>query len=46
MWTMSKNFDLALDSLHCILCSNNHSALILFFALAGVALIAVIQLTA
>ena len=42
MWTMSKNFALALGSLHCILCNNNHSALTLFFALAGVALVAVI----
>ena len=37
-----QNFDLALGSLHCIPCNNNHSALILFFALAGVALVAVI----
>jgi predicted outer membrane repeat protein len=38
-----KNFDLALGSLHCIPCNNNyHSALIIFFALAGVVLIALI----
>ena len=37
-----QNFDLALGSLHCIPCNNNHSALILFFALAGMVLIAVI----
>ena len=37
-----KNFDLALGSLHCIPCNNNHSALILFFALAGMVLVAVI----
>ena len=38
-----KNFDLALGSLHCIPCNSNyHSALILFFVLAGVILVAVI----
>ena len=37
-----QNFDLALGSLHCIPCNNNHSALILFFALAGMVLVAVI----
>ena len=37
-----QNFDLALGSLHCIPCNNNHSALILFFALTGMVLIAVI----
>ncbi len=38
-----KYFDLALGSLHCIPCNNNyHSALILFFALAGVVLIAIV----
>ena len=36
-------FNLALGCLHCIPCNNNyHSALILFFALAGVILIAII----
>ena len=39
-----QTFGLALGSLHCIPCNNSHSALILFFALAGVALIAVIFL--
>ena len=38
------NFSLALGSLHCISCDNNHTALILPFALAGIALIAVIFL--
>ena len=39
-----QNFDLALGSLHCIPCNmyNNHSTLILFFALTGMVLIAVI----
>ena len=37
-----QNFDLALGSLHCIPCNNNHSALILFFALAGMVLVAVV----
>ena len=39
-----KNFSLTLGSLHCIPCDNNHTTLILFFALAGVALIATIFL--
>ena len=39
-----RTFGLALGSLHCIPCNNSHSALILFFALAGVALIAIIFL--
>ena len=39
-----KNFSLALGSLHCIPCNNNYTALILFFMMAGVALIAVIFL--
>ena len=38
------NFSLALGSLHCIPCDNNHAALIIVFALAGVALIAIIYL--
>ena len=37
-----QNFDLAFGSLHCIPCNNNHSALILFFALAGMVLVAVV----
>ena len=39
-----KNFSLALGSLHCIPCNNKYTALILFFMMAGVALIAVIFL--
>ena len=39
-----KNFSLALGSLHCRSCSNNHIALIVFFAAAGVALVALIFL--
>ena len=39
-----KNFSLALGSLHCIPCNNNYTALVLFFMIAGVALIAVIFL--
>ena len=38
------NFSLALGSLHCIPCDNNHAALIIVFALAGVVLIAIIFL--
>ena len=39
-----KNFSLALGSLHCIPCNNNYTALILFFMMAGVALIIIIFL--
>ena len=39
-----KNFSLALGSLHCIPCNNNYTALILFFMMAGVALIMIIFL--
>ena len=39
-----KYFSLALGSLHCIPCDNNYAALIIVFALAGVALIAIIYL--
>ena len=39
-----KNFSLALGSLHCIPSDNNHAALIVLFALAGVALILIIYL--
>ena len=39
-----KNFSLALGSLHCILCDNIHIALIVPFALAGIALVAVVFL--
>ena len=39
-----KNFSLALGSLHCIPCNNKYTALVLFFMIAGVALIAVIFL--
>ena len=35
------NFSIALDTLHCIPCDNNHTALIVLFALAGVALITI-----
>ena len=38
-----KNFSLALGSLHCVSCENNHNiSLIVLFALAGVALVAII----
>ena len=37
-----KNFSLALGSLHCLPCDNTHSALILIFAIVGVALVAVV----
>ena len=37
-----ENFSLALGSLHCIPCDNNHAALIVLFAIAGIALIAII----
>ena len=36
------NFSLALGSLHCISCDNNHTALIVLFAIAGIALVAII----
>ena len=36
-----ENFSLALGSLHCISCSNKHTTLILFFLIAGIALIAI-----
>ena len=39
-----ENFSLALGSLHCISCNNKYTALILFFMMAGVALITVIFL--
>ena len=39
-----KNFSLALGSLHCTPCNNKYIALILFFMMAGVALIAFIFL--
>ena len=39
-----KNFSLALGSLHCISCNNKYTALILFFMMAGVVLIAIIFL--
>ena len=39
-----KNFSLALGSLHCIPCNNNYTALILFFMMAGIALIVIIFL--
>ena len=39
-----KNFSLALGSLYCIPCDNNHATLVLFFIIAGIALIAVIFL--
>ena len=39
-----ENFSLALGSLHCIPCNNKYTALILFFMMAGVALIAIIFL--
>ena len=39
-----KNFSLAFGSLHCIPCDNNHAALILVFAVAGVVLIILIKL--
>ena len=38
------NFSLALGSLHCLSCSNTHLALILPFALAGLALVAILLL--
>ena len=39
-----KSLSLAFGSLHCIQCDNNHAALIVLFALAGVALITIIFL--
>ena len=39
-----KNFSLALGSLHCIPCDNNHITLVILFAVAGVVLVAVIFL--
>ena len=39
-----KHFSLALGSLHCLLCNNNSIALILPFALIGIALVAIILL--
>ena len=39
-----ENFSLALGSLHCIPCDNKHAALVLFFIMAGIILIAVIFL--
>ena len=39
-----ENFTLALGNLHCIPCNNKYTALILFFMIAGVALIAIIFL--
>ena len=39
-----KNFSLALGNLHCIPSDNNHAALIVLFALAGVTLILIIYL--
>ena len=39
-----KDFSLALGSLHCIPCNNKYTALILFFMMAGVALVVVIFL--
>ena len=39
-----RSFSLALGSLHCIQCSNNYIALILFFMMAGVTLITVMFL--
>ena len=46
MWAMSEEqyFSLALGSLHCIQCDNKHSALIVIFVLAGIAIIAAIFL--
>ena len=37
-----KNFSLALGSLHCIPCDNNHATLVVCFALAGVSLVIII----
>ena len=37
-----KDFSLAVGSLHCIQCDDKHAALIVLFALAGVALVAVL----
>ena len=39
-----KNFSLALGSLHCIPCNNKYTTMILFFVMAGVALVAIIFL--
>ena len=39
-----QNFSLAFGSLHCIQCDNKHVALVLFFIIAGVALIAALFL--
>ena len=39
-----QSFSLALGTLHCIPCSNKYTALILFFTMAGVALIAIMFL--
>ena len=39
-----KKFSLTLGSLHCLPCDNNHVALIVLFAIAGIALIAIIFL--
>ncbi len=40
----NKNYSIAFGTLHCIPCSNDHLALILPFALVGVALVATILL--
>ena len=42
--TCSKNFSLALGSLHCLPCTNSYLALIIPFALAGIVLIVVLFL--
>ena len=39
-----KNFSLAFGSLHCIPCNNKHTTLVLFFTMAGIALVAMVFL--